>query len=258
MSDADPLVARLRAVGCVFAEEEAAEIRRVLGAGDPSGIVAARSRGVPLEQALGVARFAGVEVAVDPGVFVPRRRAEVLVAVAAEAAPAARVVVDLGCGSGAIAAALTRRLPHAAVHASDLDRAAVATAARNGAAFGFAVHHGSWWEALPGGLLGRVDLAVAYLPHVPTPLLATIPRDFRDHEPERTVDGGFDGLDPFRAVLAGAPRWLAENGVLVTLVAAEQVPEALAAAAGWQTEVRGDEDDDAVLVLRRPDARLGG
>src|SRR4051812_1598770 len=259
MSD-DELAARLREVGCVFAEEEAAEVRRVLGAGDPSGVVAARARGVPLEQALGLARFAGVDVALDPGVFVPRHRAAVLVDAAAEAAPGARVVVDLGCGSGAIAAALTRALPGAAVHACDIDAAAVATAARNGAVFGFAVHRGDWWDALPAVLLGRVGLAVAYLPHVPTRLLGTIPRDFREHEPDRTVDGGGDGLDPFRAVLAGAPRWLAADGALVTLVATEQVPAALAAAAGWRAVVvsgtEKDEDadadgDDAVLVLRR-------
>jgi release factor glutamine methyltransferase len=272
-ADPDPLAARLRAVGCVFAEEEAAEIRRVLGAGDPSGIVAARARGVPLEQALGRTRFAGVEVAVDPGVFVPRHRAAVLVDVAAEVAPAARVVVDLGCGAGAIAAALTRRLPHAAVHACDVDRAAVVNAGRNGAVFGFTAHHGSWWDALPGGLLGRVDLAVAYLPHVPTRLLDTIPRDFRQHEPARTVDGGFDGLDPFRSVLPAAHKWLSADGVLVTLLAAEQVPDALAIAGYWRADVRpapfgvsvaaegdegGDEDeDDVVLVLRRPSADLG-
>jgi release factor glutamine methyltransferase len=257
MTDPDDLVARLRAVGCVFAEEEAAEIRRVLGPGDPSAVVAARALGVPLEQALGRGRFAGVDVAVDPAVFVPRHRAAVLVDAAAQVAPGARVAVDLGCGSGAIAAALTRRLPQAAVHACDIDRAAVATAARNGAVFGFTAHQGDWWAALPGVLLGRVDLAVAYLPHVPTRWLGTIPRDFREHEPDRTVDGGVDGLDPFRAVLAGAPRWLAADGVLVTLVAGEQVPDALASAGGWRVEVRDldgdadDEDDDRVLVLHR-------
>src|SRR3954447_894061 len=124
MSD-DELAARLRAAGCAFAEEEAAGIRRVLAAGGPPGVVAARARGVPLEQALGLARFAGVDVALDPGVFVPRHRAAVLVDAAAEAVPRPRVVVDLGCGSGAIAAALTRRLPRAAVHACDIDAAAV-------------------------------------------------------------------------------------------------------------------------------------
>ena len=246
----DDLVTRLRAAGCVFAEAEAAEIRRVLGGADPSAVVASRAAGVPLEQALGRARFAAVDVAMGPGVFVPRHRAAVLVDVAAVEAPHARVAVDLGCGSGAIAAALTRRLPGAAVHACDADAAAVAVAAENGAAFGFAVHRGDWWTALPGDLRGRVDLAVAYLPHVPTRLLDTIPRDFREHEPASTVDGGADGLEPFRRVLAAAPRWLAVDGPLVTLVATEQVPAALAAAGGWAVRVL-DEEDDAVLVLRR-------
>jgi release factor glutamine methyltransferase len=77
----EPLVARLRAVGCVFAEEEAAEIRRVVGADEEraDAVLASRANGIPLEHALGVAMFAGVEVEVGPGVFVPRTRAETLV-----------------------------------------------------------------------------------------------------------------------------------------------------------------------------------
>lgn len=246
----DDLVARLRAAGCVFAEEEATEIRRVLGDADPAAVVEARAVGVPLEQALGRARFGGVDVVLGPGVFVPRHRAAVLAAVAAQEAPGARTAVDLGCGSGALAAALTRLLPRAAVHACDVDGAAVTAAGANGATFGFAVHLGDWWDALPAALLGRVDLAVAYLPHVPTGMLDTIPRDFREHEPARTVDGGADGLLPFRHVLAAAPRWLAPGAVLVTLVAEEQVPAALAATDGWAATVRDQEEDDAVLVLR--------
>lgn len=220
----DPLVARLRAVGCVFAEEEAAEIRRV-GA-DPDAIVAARAVGVPLEQALGTALFASVEVEVGPGVFVPRRRAEVLVDAAVAARPDARVVVDLGCGSGAIAAALASRMPSAEVYAVDIDADAVAYAVRNGARHGFTALRGDWWEALPRTLRGGVDLAVAYLPHVPDSRLADIPADFRDHEPVRTVSGGADGLEPLRQVVAGMPEWLAGDGALVTLVAREQLARA--------------------------------
>ena len=91
----DRLVARLRAVGCVFAEDEAAEIRRVHGDDETAAdaVVAARKAGIPLEQALGVARFAGVEVEVGEGVFVPRLRAEPLVDDAVAAAPDARIVV---------------------------------------------------------------------------------------------------------------------------------------------------------------------
>lgn len=216
----DDLVARLRAVGCVFAEEEAAEIRRV-GA-DPDTIVAARAAGMPLEQALGTALFAGVEVALGPGIFVPRRRAEVLVDAAIAARPGAQVVVDLGCGSGALAAALATRLPAAEVYAVDLDEAALAYAVRNGERHGFAVGRGDWWAGLPRRLRRRIDLAVAYLPHVPDARIGGIPDDFRRHEPARTVSGGADGLDPLRRVLAGMPAWLADDGLLVTLVAEEQ------------------------------------
>ncbi|WP_395638776.1 methyltransferase domain-containing protein [Pseudolysinimonas sp.] len=220
----DRLVARLRAVGCVFAEAEAAEIRRVLGHDDDAtdAVVAARAAGTPLEQALGVARFAGVEVEVGDGVFVPRLRAEPLVDDAVAAAPDARVVVDLGCGSGAIAAALHRRLPQARVHAVDIDPVALRFAARNGRRHGFEAHLGDWWQALPRTLRGRVDLAVAYLPHVPTARLSGIAGDYRAHEPDRAVAGGADGLDPLRAVVAGMDDWMSPDGLLVTFVADEQ------------------------------------
>lgn len=221
----DPLVARLRAVGCVFAEEEAAEIRRVVGTDEnrTDAIVAARAAGVPLEHALGVALFAGIEVEVGPGVFVPRTRAEVLVDAAVAARPDARVVVDLGTGSGAIAAALAARLRDAEIHAVDLDPAALVYARRNATRYGFTVHEGDWWNALPHDLRGRVDLAVAYLPHVPTTRLNGIPADYRAHEPDLSVAGGPDGLDPLRAVLRDLDTWLSPDGVFVTFVAEEQL-----------------------------------
>src|SRR5690606_27511656 len=162
----------------------------------------------------GVARFAGIDVEVGGGVFVPRARAEPLVEAAVTAKPDAGVVVDLGCGSGAIAAAMRSRLPHAHVHGVDIDPVALGFAARNGRRHGFEVHLGDWWEALPRRLRGRVDLAVAYLPHVPNARLDGIPGDYRRHEPERTVAGGADGLDPFRAVIAGMDDWLAPDGLL--------------------------------------------
>jgi release factor glutamine methyltransferase len=243
----DLLVARLRAAGCVFAEDEADEIRRVLS--DPDAIdraVTARERGHPLEQILGVARFAGVEVALGAGVFVPRVRAAVLVEVAA-AGPEPRIAVDLGCGSGAIAAALRVRFPAAQVHACDLDPAALEFARANGARHGFAVHAGDWWSALPRALHGRIDLAVAYLPHVPTARLAGIAGDYRQHEPGVAVDGGPDGLDPLRAVLSGLD-WLAPTGRLITLVSAEQLAAARGAV-GVRSLTLHPSDDDAVLTI---------
>lgn len=276
-ADLDDLAGRLRGAGCVFAEQEAAEVLRVRGPGRHDDVVRARAAGVPLEQALGVALFAGVEVAVAPGVFVPRARAAVLVDAAVRVAPDARVLVDLGCGCGALAAALTRRLPLAAAHACDVDPDAVRNAGVNGAAFGFTAHAGDWWRALPRDLAGGVDLAVAYLPHVPGAAVAHIPRDFRNHEPLITVHGGPDGLDPLRAVLADAATWLAPHGVFVTLLADEQLGAAvdLAAALGLAAafglaaaptppgtariddgpdrpdQAEDEPDDDVVLAIRR-------
>jgi release factor glutamine methyltransferase len=230
----DSLVARLRAVGCVFAEEEAAEIRRVVGADEEQAdaVVAARANGIPLEHALGTALFAGIEVEVGPGVFVPRTRAETLVDAAVTARPDARVVVDLGTGSGAIAAALATRFPRAEVHAADLDPPALGFARRNATRYGFTVYEGDWWDALPHELRGQIDLAVAYLPHVPTARLAEVSGDYRAHEPALAVAGGADGLDPLRAVLRDLDTWLAPDGTFVTLVAEEQRRTARALADG--------------------------
>ncbi|GMA93605.1 hypothetical protein GCM10025881_04290 [Pseudolysinimonas kribbensis] len=180
----------------------------------------------------------------------PRARAEAIVDAAVAARPDARIVVDLGCGAGAIAAALATRLPRAEVHAVDVDPAAVAVAAENGARHRFSAHRGDWWTGLPAQLRGRIELAAAYLPHVPTRELARIPRDFREHEPEGAVHGGADGLDPFRAVLAGMEAWTAAGGAFVTLVAGEQVETARGLVGARPLEVL-EVDDDAVLIVSR-------
>jgi release factor glutamine methyltransferase len=104
---AGAVVARLRAVGCVFAEDEArllieaartpAELERMVGR---------RAEGLPLEHVLGWAEFGGLRIAVDPGVFVPRRRTEFLAQQASARARAGGTVVELCCGTGAIGAVL--------------------------------------------------------------------------------------------------------------------------------------------------------
>src|SRR4051794_29781245 len=98
------VVARLRAAGCVFAEDEAALLMADATDGvQLDAMVARRAAGEPLEQVLGWAEFCGLRIAVEPGVFVPRRRTEFLAREAAARAPCGSVpvVVDLCCGSGA-------------------------------------------------------------------------------------------------------------------------------------------------------------
>jgi release factor glutamine methyltransferase len=230
----------------VHAEQEAALIWDTYDeASARRAAVADRASGRPLEQVVGWAQFGPVRVALGPGVFVPRRRAEAILAPAVSLRPDARVVVDLGCGAGALAASLAVHLPTAQVHGVDIDELALASARRTG---GFHVHDGSWWSGLPTELRGHVDLAVAYLPHVPTGRLGEIHPDFRNHEPTCAVDGGPDGLAPLRAVLADADRWLAPGGVFVTLLAGKQVVEGL--------EVVTEDEDDAVVVHRASPGRV--
>ena len=143
---------------------------------DLEAMVDRRVAGQPLEHILGWADFAGLRIAVDPGVFVPRPRTELLVREAAalvrQAAaidrPAAgrslswrAVVVDLCCGSGAVGLALVAALDQGELHAVDLDPAAVRCARRNVAAGGARVYEGDLFAPLPAGLRGRVDVLVA-------------------------------------------------------------------------------------------------
>ena len=121
------IVTRLRSAGCVFAEDEAELL--ISAAATPAELTAMVDRrvsGLPLEQVVGWADFCGLRIAVDPGVFVPRRRTEFLVRQAIGLAPPRPVIVDLCCGSGAVGAALAAALDPAELHAADIDPAAVA------------------------------------------------------------------------------------------------------------------------------------
>jgi release factor glutamine methyltransferase len=252
-TDAGDLVAALRAAGCVFAEDEARLLRA--GARTPAELAAMTSRrvaGEPLEHVLGWAAFAGLRVAVEPGVFVPRHRSEFLVDLAVAERPDARLVVDLCCGAGAIGAAVLARLPRIELHAADVDEAAVRCARRTLAGRGH-VHQGDLYAALPPSLRGRVDLLVASPPYVPSEAVRLMPPEAREHEPLLALDGGGDGLDVVRRLVGGAADWLAQGGVVLVETGTAQAPLARAAtaAAGLEAQTRHDEDDDAAAVLGR-------
>lgn len=226
------VIDRLRAAGCVFAEDEA---ELILASAKDSAEVAAmverRASGLPLEHVVGWAEFHGLRVAVDPGVFVPRRRTEFLVEQALAAADTSRplVVVDLCCGSGALGAALASALPGAELHAADIEPAAVACARRNVAALGGRVYEGDLFAPLPPELRGRIDILTANVPYVPSDEVGLLPPEARDHEPLVALDGGSDGLDVMRRVALAAPDWLAPGGTLLAETSERQVPGALAA-----------------------------
>jgi release factor glutamine methyltransferase len=246
---APEIVARLRAAGCVFAEEEAgllvsaARTREEL-----ADMVQRRVAGLPLEQVIGWAEFCGLRIAVDPGVFVPRRRTEFLVQQAAALARPEDVVLDLCCGAGAIAAALAAALGGAEVHAVDIDPAAVRCAGRNVPG---RVYQGDLYDPLPATLRGRVGLLVANVPYVPTGEIGFLPPEARSHEPLVALDGGPDGLGILRRVAAGAPGWLAPGGHLLIETSERQAAAAAAAFAdhGLAPQVTSSGDLDATVVV---------
>src|ERR1019366_5885077 len=214
-------VTRLRAAGCVFAEDEARLL--ISAARTPAALAAMvdrRGAGPPLEHVLGWAEFCGLRIAVDPGVFIPRRRTEFLVNQAADLArqvPARprTVVVDLCCGSGAVGAALVAALDQAELHAVDIDPAAVRCARRNVAAAGGQVYEGDLYTPLPAALRGRIDVLFANAPYVPTEAIGLLPAEARLHEARVALDGGADGLDVLRRVITSATLWLAPGGHLL-------------------------------------------
>lgn len=171
-----------------------------------------RVDGLPLEHVLGWAEFYGLRIEVDPGVFVPRRRTELMVHVAGELTNQSAVVVDLCCGTGAIGAAVAAIIGAVELHAVDIAPVACAGARRNVAPAGGRVYVGDLYAPLPRPLRGRVDLLVVNAPYVPTEELRLLPREARLHEARVALDGGRDGLDIQRRVVADAPMWLAPGG----------------------------------------------
>lgn len=229
---------------------------------DLTAMVDQRAAGLPIEHVLGWAEFCGLRIAVDPAVFVPRRRTEFLArqaaAVARQAARSAGqivarpvVVVDLCCGSGAVGAALAAAVDRVELHAVDIDTAAVRCARRNLAAAGGQVYQGDLCEPLPAALQGRVDVLVANAPYVPTSEIALLPPEARMHEPRVALDGGPDGLDIQRRVIAAAPLWLAPDGHLLVETSERQAPQTAEAVArsGLVPRVAGSDDLHATVVI---------
>jgi len=251
----DHVVTTLRSAGCVFAEDEA---RLILSTArtpaELAGMVDRRAVGQPLEHVLGWAEFSGLRIAVEPGVFVPRRRTEFLVRQAVSLASEAPVVVDLCCGSGAVGAALAASLPGAELHAADIDPVAVRCARRNIGVRG-RVYEGDLFGPLPRGLRGRVGVLAANVPYVPSGEVGLLPPEAREHEPLVALDGGGDGLDVLRRVAAEAPRWLAPGGGLLVETSGRQAGAAAGILAGAGLTSRHEASEelcaDVVIGVRR-------
>jgi release factor glutamine methyltransferase len=249
----DPqIVARLRAAGCVFAEDEARLLVEAAATlAELATLIDRRVAGEPLEHILGWVQFCGLRVAVDPAVFVPRRRTEFLVRRTLDVFAPGEVLVDLCCGCGAVGAAVRAALPGVEVHAVDVDPAAVRCARRN--LVGGHVYEGDLYVPLPEALRGRVAAVTANAPYVPTEAVVTMPPEARLFEPPTALDGGPDGLDVLRRVIDGAPNWLAPGGHLLVESSRGQAPLVAQAmsSAGLAPRVTTCDDAMATVVMGR-------
>lgn len=200
-------------------------------------LVARRAGREPLQHLTGTAAFRHVELAVGPGVFVPRPETELLAGWAVEQAAdlPAPVVVDLCTGSGAIARAVADEVPHARVHAVELDPAAHAWAERNLAGTGVELRLGDAFEAFED-LRGTVDVVVCNPPYVPLEAWESVAVEARDHDPHLALFSGADGLDAIRVLAVRAADLLRPGGVLGVEhadVQGDQVPAVLVATGRW-------------------------
>lgn len=236
-------------------------------------MLARRRAGEPLQYVLGRWGFRALDLMVDRRVLIPRPETEGVVdhvlaevgRVADEAAAAGAtapppVVVDLGCGSGAIGLAVAAERRDAVVHAVDVSPDAVEVTRANLAGLGVlggtvTVHEGSWFAPLPDDIAGRVTVVVANPPYVAED--DPLPPEVADWEPTDALIPGPTGLEAVAEIVAGAPAWLAPGGALVLEIGESQGERAaaLASDAGFvEVEVRPDllGRDRALVARWRP------
>jgi release factor glutamine methyltransferase len=259
--------ATLRAAGVASPEFDAAELlSAVLGVPRgtfdvtsplPAGQVASfgalvrrRAAREPLQHLTGTAGFRYLDLAVGPGVFIPRPETEALAGWAVDRARevASRdgrppVVVDLCTGSGAIALAVATEVPASQVHAVELDEPAWTWAERNLRGSGVDLRQGDMATSFPD-LDGEVDVVVSNPPYIPLEAYESVAPEVRDHDPALALWGGSDGLDAIRVVERVAARLLRPAGAVGFEHAEAQaaVAPAVLTGSGRWTDVRDHHD----------------
>jgi release factor glutamine methyltransferase len=251
----------------------------VLGLGDPATVrgvarfdamLERRLAGEPLQYVLGRWGFRTLDLFLDRRVLIPRPETEQVAGWALDeldrlrggAGPRALVAVDLGTGSGAIALSIVAERERVEVWATDVSSAALDVAGANLAGLGrpatrVRLAEGSWFDALPGDLRGRLDLVVSNPPYVAAS--DVLPPQVADWEPRGALVPGPSGLEALLQLVGDAPAWLAPTGVLVLELAPDQadaVRDAALAAGFAEARVEHDLAGRArAVVARRPDGR---
>jgi release factor glutamine methyltransferase len=211
-----------RALDAAGLPEAALEARLMVQAadGDPARLAAMLARRLgrePLDRILGRRGFWTLDLALSAGTLSPRADTEAVVGTALALAPRrpGLRLLDLGTGSGAILLALLSEWPDAAGLGTDVSGDALATAARNAASAGLAARarfvRADWTD----GLSGPFEVIVSNPPYIPTADIAGLDPEVRLHDPPAALDGGADGLAPYRIILPALPALLAPDGIAV-------------------------------------------
>jgi release factor glutamine methyltransferase len=263
------LAARFRSAGVDSAELDARVLAGAVLGLDLTGLIAAAARilteeeavrledvarrrmaGEPVARIVGVKEFWGLPLRLSTATLVPRPDTETVVEAALEVLkenPASRGelrIADLGTGSGAILLALLSELPNAFGIGTDISEAALRTARENARNLGLASRAAFVACDYAASLSRPFQLIVSNPPYIRSADIASLDAEVRDHDPQRALDGGADGLDAYRLIAPGAMRLLGPGGGLVVEVGHGQSGEVggLMAAAGLTLTVAPKSD----------------
>jgi release factor glutamine methyltransferase len=211
--------------------------------------LARREKGEPVHRIIGARPFRSLHLALSKDTLEPRADTETLVDLALSHLAGRGglerpfSILDLGTGTGAIGLALLAELPNATALLTDISTDALATAAQNASANGLKdraiFQQGSWFD----GIEDRFDLVVSNPPYIPTSVIATLDVEVREHDPLAALDGGPDGLAPYRMIATAAPDYLKDDAIIAVEIGHDQAASvtAIFEAAGFRLiELRQD------------------
>lgn len=226
-----------------------------------ASMIERRAGGEPVHRILGHREFHGLDLLLSKDTLEPRPDTEVLVDTLLPALKEAvshkgsARILDLGTGTGAICLALLKECPDATGIGSDISTGALETAAKNASRNGletrFEIMQSDWFEKISG----RFDIIVSNPPYIRSDIVTTLDREVRHHDPMAALDGGQDGLAPYRLIAADAGRFLVENGIVGVEIGFDQRLDvsAIFASNGFSLveAVKDYGGNDRVLIFRR-------